>query len=354
MMAESKIAQQPTGLTSRLKSIANSQRALRIAQGQGLLVLLIGLCVVFTVSSPYFFNRANFLNIAGLVGILGIMAVAETLLVVAGGIDISLGSVVATCSVTLGLLNSDGVNIWIGVLLMLLLGVGIGALNGFIVVVIGVDSLVTTLGTYSMFLGLAYVISGTKTLIISNSHFSFLGAGSIATLPFPFIVFLVVLLSGLFVERLTRYGRSIYAIGGNAEAARNAGIRVDALRISLYILCGLSAAVAGVLVTSELSSASGDVGNSYLLTVITAVVLGGASLQGGRGSLVGTLISVLILGVLQNGFALLQWSSFAQSIALGIFLISAVTFDKRLRKLENRRLGANRPPQQSSRSPSLP
>jgi ribose transport system permease protein len=336
------IAEAPGGLRAGLTALTSSQRALRIAQGQGLLAILVGLGVAFTISSPYFFNRNNFLNIAGLVAILGIMAIAETLLVIAGGIDISVGSVVATCSVTLGLLDSDGVNIWVGVVLVLLLGAGIGLLNGFIVVGVGVDSLVTTLGTYSIFLGLAYVLSGTKTLIISNSHFSFLGAGEVATLPFPFIVFIALLIVGLFVERFTRIGRSIYAIGGNAEAARNAGIRVDAIRLWLYILTGLSAGIAGVLVTSELSSSAADVGNSYLLSVITAVILGGASLQGGRGSLVGTLIAVLILGVLQNGFALLQWSSFAQSIALGVFLIIAVTFDRRLRELENRRVGARR------------
>ena len=343
MTVQTAIARQASGFRDRLALLTSSQRALRIAQGQGLLAILIGLSIAFTVSSPYFFNRNNFLNIAGLVAILGIMAVAETLLVIGGGIDISVGSVVATCSVTLGLLDSDGVNIWLGVALVLLLGAGIGALNGFIVVVMGVDSLVTTLGTYSIFLGLAYVLSGTKTLIISNSHFSFLGAGTLGTLPFPFIVFLVILIVGLFVERFTRIGRAIYAIGGNAEAARNAGIRVDAIRLWLYVLTGLSAGIAGVLVTSELSSSAADVGNSYLLSVITAVILGGASLQGGRGSLVGTFIAVLILGVLANGFALLQWSSFAQSIALGLFLIIAVTFDRRLRELENRRLGARRP-----------
>ena len=156
-----------------------------------------------------------------------------------------------------------------------------------------------------------------------------------------------MLVAGLFVERFTPFGRSVYAIGGNAEAARNSGIRVDAIRLWIYVLTGLSAGIAGILVTSELSSSAADVGNSYLLSVITAVILGGASLQGGRGSLVGTFVAVLILGVLQNGFALLQWSSFAQSIALGLFLISAVTFDRRLRELEKRRSGTRQSEQRA-------
>ena len=317
----------------------DSLRALRFAQRQGLLLLLVLLIVVFTLLSPYFFNTANFLDIGGLMGVLGVMAIAQTLLIVSGGIDISVGSVAGTCAVMIGLIDDAGANVWIGVLAALGIGAGIGLLNGVITVGLGVDPLVTTLGTYSIFQGLAYVISGTQTLIIDSSSFAFLGSGTIAHLPFSLFLFIVVLAIGIFVERLTRFGRAIYVIGGNIEAARNSGLRIHAIRLVLYVVSGLSGAVAGILVTSQLSSSSPQIGISYLLAVITAVILGGASLRGGRGSLIGTLIAVAILGVLQNGFALLQVSSFAQSIVLGMFLISAVLFDQRLRIMEQRRQG---------------
>lgn len=325
-------AQEPsTGATRRLPEMIRSFDLLRHARGQGLLGMLIVLIVIFWIASPYFFNLNNFLDIGAVVGILGIMAVAQTLLMISGGIDISLGSNAATSAVTMVIVHQSGVNIWAAAGIGLLIGAGIGALNGFVTVFFGVDPLVTTLGTFSIFQGLAYVIAESRTLIIDSDSFSFLGTGSIGSVPFPLILFALVLLAGIFVERFTRFGRAIYAIGGNFEAARNSGIRVNAMRFTLYVVSGVSGAIAGLLVTSQLSSAAPQIGTSYLLAVITAVILGGASLKGGRGSLVGTLIAVAILGVLQNGFALLQWSSFAQSIVLGVFLIVAVLLDQRLR-----------------------
>jgi ribose transport system permease protein len=308
-----------------------SSRLLRHARGQGLLGLLIVLIITFSIASPYFLNLNNFLDIGAVVGILGIMAVAQTLLMISGGIDISLGSCAATSAVTLVIVQQAGASIWVGAGVALLIGAGIGALNGTITVFFGVDPLVTTLGTYSIFQGLAYVIAESRTLIFNSDSFSFLGTGSIGSVPFPLVLFALVFIVGLFVERMTRFGRSIYAIGGNFEAARNSGIRVNSIRFVLYVASGISGAIAGILVTSQLSSAAPQIGSAYLLAVITAVILGGASLKGGRGSLVGTLIAVAILGVLQNGFALLQWSSFAQSIVLGVFLIVAVLLDQRLR-----------------------
>lgn len=312
-------------------------RLLKHARGQGLVAVLLVLIVVFALASPYFFRLNNLVDIGAVVGILGIMAVAQTLLMISGGIDISLGSVAATAAVTMVIVYDAGVSIWLCAVLALAIGVGVGALNGAITVRLGVDPLVTTLATYSIFQGLAYVISGTRTLIIDSESFAFLGTGDVFGIPFPFILFALVLLVGLFVERFTTFGRAIFAIGGNFEAARSAGIRVDLTRFVLYVASGASGAVAGILVVSQLSSAAPQIGTTYLLAVITAVILGGASLKGGRGSLVGTFVAILILGVLQNGFALLQWSSFAQSIVLGVFLIVAVSLDQRLRATAFRR-----------------
>jgi ribose transport system permease protein len=310
------------------------QTVRRVLQGQGLLLMLLVLVVIFSVTSPYFFNTQNFFTISGGVSVLGIMAIAQTFLIISGGVDVSVGSTVALSGVIVGLGELHGMNIWIAALLAVLAGAGIGAINGVIVVQMKINPLITTLGTLSIFSGLAFLISSGQTLIVSNSQFTYLGAGYVGSVPFSFVIFLVLFAMCLFVERFTPLGRTIYAIGGNIEASRLAGLRVKMLPFLMYVASGLSAGIAGVIICSQLNASSPEVGATYLLSVVTAVILGGASLAGGRGSLVGTLIAIFILGVLQNGFALLQFSSYAQTVALGVALIIAVLLDQTVRALE--------------------
>jgi ribose transport system permease protein len=318
--------------------LAASRRAktIRFARRQGLILVLLGLIVAFSITSPYFLDSRNLLNIGGIAGVLGLMAITQTFLVISGGIDISVGSAVAVTGVILGALIVGGVPLWIAVALVILIGLAIGSLNGFISVRLHVDPLVTTLGTYSIFLGLAFVIAGgTQVITLDDPLFKFIGTGRVGPVPFTLLLFLSVWLVGLFIERRTTFGRAVYAVGGNMEAARLSGIRTDLVRFSLFIASGLAAAVVGVILVSQLATASPNVAGSYLLSVVTAVILGGASLAGGRGSLIGTLIAVAILGVLQNGFALLEFSAFMQNLVLGILLICAVLLDQGLRRLED-------------------
>lgn len=313
---------------------ARRERTFRVLRGQGLVLVLIGLIVFFGVSSSSaFLNGSNIDVIATTAAGLGIMAVAQTLLVVAGGIDISVGGVVALCSVVLGICDQNGVNIGLALLLTLATGAAVGAINGLVTIRLGVNPLVTTLGTLSVTQGLGYVVSSTKTLILQQPDYSTLGTGHLAVLPIPLVIFIVVLLAGLGTERLTPMGRKIYAIGGNLEAARLSGLRIDRIRWTLYVLSGISAALAGAIITAQLGSSSPQIGTTFLLSVITAVILGGASLQGGRGSLVGTTVAIAILGVLQNGFGILQMSSYTQQIVLGALLIVAVLIDQTGRHL---------------------
>ncbi|HEV2514341.1 MAG TPA: ABC transporter permease [Devosia sp.] len=298
------------------------------ARRQGLLVVLIIVVAYFSFASPYFLSQSNLLNIGALSAALGIMALSQTFLVISRGIDISVGSVVALSGVLFGVLLGQGVDIWIAAIGGLAVGAAVGAANGLLVVRLKVDPLVATLGTLSIFGGLAYMISGSQTLFIDDPAFSFLGTGRVFGVPFQLLLFLVLFGVFLFVERRATIGRNIYATGGNLEAARLAGLRVDLTRFLLYVVSGLSAAVSGLILTSQLSATSAQVGAPYLLSVVTAVILGGASLAGGRGTVVGTLIAVSILGVLQNGFALLGLSSFAQQVALGTLLIIAVLLDQ--------------------------
>lgn len=307
---------------------------LQRAQQQGLaLVLVIVVCIMWA-SSPYFMNKYNLLTAASVVSILGIMAVTETLLVIAAEIDISIGGVMALVSVVVGLLVSHGVNIWLAAIMSLIAAVVVGAINGIITVYFKINSLVTTLGTFSITTGLAYVLSGTSTVQIQGSGFGFLGSGYIASIPSTVYFFVGVWLVGAFVARFTTLGRHIYATGDNVEAADRSGIRPNRIRMGLFVVNSLAAGFAGLIVTSELVSSAPQIGDPYLLAVVTAVILGGASLTGGRGRLSGTLLAVAILGVVQNGFALLEFSSYMQNLVTGCLLILAVLVDQFVRRAE--------------------
>ncbi len=309
---------------------------LRRIQGQGLLLVLLILIVFFTTQSKYFLTTQNFFSIGSVASALGIMAVAQTFLIISGGFDLSVGSVVALTGVVIGVLfqNGAGMDIWLSALVGLSMGLLVGIVNGTVVVALRINALITTLGTLSIFSGMAYLLTAGKTLIITSPPFQFLGSGYIGPVPVSMIIFGIVAGVGIFVARYTALGRSVFAIGGNPEAARLSGIPVKKVQFGLFVASGLMAGLAGVLITSQLGASSPQVGETYTLSVVTAVILGGTSLAGGRGSVVGTVLAVVILTVLQNGFALLQFSSYVQTMALGIVLILAVLLDETVRRLD--------------------
>jgi ribose transport system permease protein len=308
----------------------------KILRGQGLLLMLVALVVFFATRSPYLLTWNNFLVIASSSAALGVMAVAQTYLVVSGGVDLSAGATMSLTGVLFAVAHRSGISFWVSVALALGGAIVVGFVNGFITVVIGITPLITTLGTLSIASGIAYTLAAGQTFIVDDKQLAILGTGKIGIVPIPFILFLIVLVGGLVFERLSAPGRSVYAIGGNTEAARLAGIRVRWIPFALYLVSALSAGVAGLIVVGQLGAAAPDVGASYLLTVVTAVILGGTSLAGGRGGAVGTLVAIAILGVLQNGFALMGLSSNIQTIAIGVALIVAVLLDSAVRLAERR------------------
>jgi ribose transport system permease protein len=320
--------------TRREAQLARQRKLIQRIQGQGLFLVLIAVFVAIWLSSPYFLTVSNLTTAAGVVSVLGLMAVAETLVIIMGEIDISIGSVMALTSVLIGMLVGQGLDPWVASFVALLVAAGIGLVNGALVVWFEINSLVVTLGMYSLALGVAYVLSNSSTVFISGGGFSTLGSGNVGPIPVQVFVFLGAWAIGYAVLKLTALGRHIYAVGDNYDAALRAGIRANTLRIGLFVTMSVSAGIAGVIVTSELSSAAPQIGDPYLLAVITAVILGGASLAGGRGSLVGTLIAVAVLGILQNGFALLSLSVYMQYIVLGGLLILAVLTDQIARRAE--------------------
>ncbi len=305
-------------------------------QSQGLLLILAGLVLFFSFKSPFFFATSNLLNVAASSTVLAIMAAPQTFLIVSGGFDVSVGATIAISTVSLGLLLQAGVPMAAAIVVVLVIGLAVGTTNATLVVLLRVNPLIATLGTMSIFTGLAHYLSAGQTEVVRSDFLRWITKTQVGPVSVLVFMFIGVYAISVVVERTTVLGRWVYAIGGNAEAARLAGLPIRRVQYALYIASGLSAAVGGVLLTGILQSASPRVGATFLLSVVTAVILGGASLTGGRGSIVGTLIAVAILGVLQNGFSLLLLPSSVQTIALGVALITAVVFDGMVRRIERR------------------
>jgi ribose transport system permease protein len=305
---------------------APDRRRQRVPEFAALLVVLIVLCVFFAIRSPYFLSGGNFVSILEAIAVTGIIAVPGTMLIIAGQFDLSVGSGAAFCGVVMASLAAPH-GILMAVVITLVVGMLIGAVNGFLVTVVGVNALITTLGMLSALAGLAQVRAGGQTVLIE--HFTALGtARPIASVPIPVIVYVIVAVVGAVLMRYTVFGRSLYAIGANPVAARLVGIRARKALFLTFVASGVAVAVGGLILTSQLGAASPNAATGMELSVITAIVLGGASLSGGRGTVLGTIIGLIIIGVLNNGLVLLNVDSFYQDVARGVLLIFAVSFDQ--------------------------
>jgi ribose transport system permease protein len=305
-----------------------------------LVVSFAVLCLFFASQTPFFLTQSNLNTILSTLAIVGISAIGMTLALITGGVDISVGSVAALAGVLTSLFAyTYGLPLGVSAVLAVLAGGLIGAFNGFIITVIKINPLITTLATFSIVRGLAFVFSGGQTNQLSDAAFNFLGRGSIGGVSFSLLIMLALFLLFWYVLRYTQFGRNLYAIGGSPQASRLAGIAVSRHLLIVYTVSGLLAAFSGIINVSQLASSAPRAAVGLEFTVITAVVLGGTSLAGGKGTLLGTLIGVIILRVLDNGLVLMQVSSFYQEVARGVVLILAVGFDQLRLKLAQWRKG---------------
>lgn len=299
-------------------------------------VVLILLIVFFTASQPNFLTFDNFLNIARLQAVPLILAVGMTMVVLTGGADLSVGSALALSGVIAGLLYVNGVPAPAVILLAVLCGILLGLLNGLLIGALGMSFFVVTLGTLAGYRSLALVASdGTSIQLGEAPLLLTIGDGSIGVLPIPVLLAALVTVFGHLALSGTGWGRKIYAVGSNREAARLAGIRVNRVLVSVYVTSGLLAGLASVIQIGRLTTASPVVGTGIELQVIAAVLLGGTILSGGSGGLGGTVLAVLMLGVLQNGLTLSGTPDFWQGAITGAILIVAVFLDH----LQRRRRG---------------
>lgn len=291
-----------------------------------LLPILIGLTIVDALVSPVFATAQNFSNLTAAAMEIGIMALPMTLIVIAGEIDLSVESTVGLTSAVLGYLWAAGISLWLAIPAVLLIGAAGGFLNGVLVTRAGLPSLVVTLGTLALFRGLASVVLGPRAISNFPEQFNAFGFGNVpgTPIPWPLLVFVILAIVLSWVLHATWLGRHIYAIGKNQSAARYAGVRVTRLKTSLFVLSGTVAALAGVILTSRLSSARADAGQGLTLAVVTSVLLGGVDIFGGAGTLGGVVLAVFTLAILQNGLRLTDVSTQLQSIAVGTLLIVSV------------------------------
>jgi sugar transport system permease protein len=291
----------------------------------GLMLALAVLFAFLSVSADNFLTADNLLDILRTVAFTGIIAFGMTLVVVAAEIDISVGSAIGFASALLGVMAvNHGWPLGIAVLFVVLVGTGVGLVAGAVRARFGVPSFIVTLALFSALRGLALLLTNAIPVGIDSDSFSTWGSGEWLGIPIPGVLLIITFVLFWLIANRTTFGRSVYAIGGNPEAAYLSGIPVNRVRIMLFAITGCLAAISGVLQTSQLGAGNPNIGTGVEFSVISAVIVGGASLYGGRGTMFGTLLGVLFIGVLSNGMVLLGVNPYAQQVAQGLIVLIAV------------------------------
>ncbi|MDQ0320757.1 erythritol transport system permease protein [Pararhizobium capsulatum DSM 1112] len=314
-------------------------------------IALFAVIVFFSIFAPNFLSTANIILMSKHVALNAFLAMGMTFVIITGGIDLSVGSIVGLCGMVAGGLILHGIDLQFGYtmyfnvvevcLITLAVGVVIGAVNGLLITKLNVAPFIATLGTLYVARGFALLSSDGQTfpnLIgkeeLSTTGFGFLGSGRIIGLPVSIWILIVVALAAAYLAKYTPIGRQIFAVGGNERAARMSGIRVDRVKMFVYMFSGFCAGIVGIVISSELMASHPATGNSFELNAIAAAVLGGTSMSGGHGTIGGTIIGAFVIGILSDGLVMMGVSSFWQMVIKGIVIIVAVVVDQAQRRLQ--------------------
>jgi len=343
--------------------MANATTTAPAASGGGSLLLtlmkartfiaLIAVILFFAFTVPTFLSTANLILMSKHVALNAFLAMGMTFVIITGGIDLSVGSIVGLCAMVAGWLVLNGVDLQIGytvyfnvpeiILITLVVGVLIGAINGLLITKLNVAPFIATLGTLYVARGAALLSSDGRTFPnlvgnpdLGNTGFGYLGAGRILGLPVSVWLLIVVALAAAYLARYTPLGRHIFAVGGNERAARISGVRVNLVKMFVYMFSGFCAAIVGLIIASELMASHPATGESFELNAIAAAVLGGTSMSGGRGTIGGTIVGAFVIGILSDGLVMMGVSSFWQMVIKGLVIIVAVVIDQAQRKLQQR------------------
>ncbi|WP_341465396.1 ABC transporter permease [Acetanaerobacterium elongatum] len=298
-----------------------------LKRNAGILIGLIALCVIISINSPIFLTQKNLMNVLRQISNNLYLASGMTIILIAGGIDLSVGSNIAVIGVMAGTLLNMGVPIPLVILACLVTGVVIGTINGAIIANTTLPPFIVTFAMLSILRGFAYVYTGGTTVRIDNKAYIAIGTGYLGFIPLPVVYLIVVLLIVYLILNKSRLGRHIYAVGGNEKAAAFSGINIRRIRMFIYIFSGVMAALAGIVLSARSYSGNPVAGDGAEMDAIAAVVLGGTSMLGGYGYIGGTIIGALIIGILSNGLNLMGIDSFWQIILKGIVILVAVYVD---------------------------
>lgn len=287
------------------------------------------LCVVITFITPRFLTISNLRNVLTQVSVNAIIAIGMTFVILNNGIDLSVGSILAISGAVAAYLMKSTNNIVLAIVVAIAIGTGIGLINGFLITKGKLQAFIATLATMTIFRGVTYVFTNGNPISGLDTNFTFLANNKVIGIPLPVVFMIVILAIAFYFLNETRFGRYVYALGGSEDSARLSGIATSKIRTIVYGISGFTAAISAIIVTSRIGSASPNAGTGFELDAIAAVVLGGTSLSGGEGSIIGTIIGAIIIGVLNNGLNLMNVNPFYQSIVKGAVILLAVLLDKK-------------------------
>ncbi|MBN3883515.1 MULTISPECIES: ABC transporter permease subunit [unclassified Nostoc] len=325
----------PINKSANNSAARNRKSISTLLEVAGILPILVIICILFAFLSPNFLTGGNIVNILRQASINIVLATGMTFVILTGGIDLSVGSILAVSAVVALLVSLLPALSWAAVPAALLAGLLLGLLNGALITFLDVPPFIVTLGSLTALRGVAFLIAKGTTLINRDINFAWVGNTYVGPFPWLVIIALLTVIASWFVLRQTVLGVQIYAVGGNERAARLTGIKVNRVLLFVYGISGLLAGLGGIMSASRLYSASGVLGQGYELDAIAAVILGGTSFTGGIGTIGGTLLGALIIAILNNGLTLLNLSYFWQLVVKGLVIILAVMID-RLRRRSRR------------------
>ncbi len=301
------------------------------------LVPFILLLVIGGIVNPTFLGWNNLTSIFRSMAFIAIIAIGMTYAFIAKELDLSVGSVVALAGMICAMLMINGVNMIVAIIVGVIAGTVCGMITGFIIVRFGIPTMIGSLGMMFAYRGIVYVITSGNSLYPLPEGFELLGLGSIFGIPTPFVIFIILAIIFGYILKNTAYGRSIYAIGGNTETAWLSGIKVDLIRMTTYWMTGAMSGVAGVLLASRLSSAQANAGTGWEMYVIASVIVGGTSMFGGVGTVLGTVFGALLVNMINNLLIMMNVNAYWQQVVIGVIIIIAVIFDQYRKKLVARR-----------------
>ncbi|MAT42424.1 MAG: ribose ABC transporter permease [Anaerolineaceae bacterium] len=291
-------------------------------------MILIGLIVLFSIISPNFLTSRNIIILIRQVSFAAISAVGVSFIMISGGIDLSIGSQIVMTNIILAIMMVDwDLPMGTAILLTLLVGTTLGVINGLLSVTLNVHSLIITLGTASIYKGLGYIFAQSRNIMGFPDAFRWFGQGYIGPIPVPIVIMIIIALIGAFILTKTYFGRYIFALGGNEEAARLAGVDIKRMRVLLFAISGFASAITSILLLSRVFAGQVFTGQGIEFDALTAALLGGFSFKGGEGTIFGLMTGILIIGVLNNAMQLASFPDFSQNVVKGSVLLAAVAFD---------------------------